>query len=123
MKNPPLLVHTLSVRLPDAEFGALVDRARKESRTLSNFVRLLLTNAQKAGRAIWRAPTHGVGCHMLNVPESICRLRFSNEQVVTSEHMGTTCRGEMVILHWDRNGLLVSVELVSDLKPCQRGVR
>jgi hypothetical protein len=120
VKNPPFLVHTLSVRLPDAEFGALVDRARKESRTLSNFVRLLLMNAQKVGRAIWRAPAHGLGCHTLKVPEDVCRVRFSGEQVANSDHIGTTRRGEMVILHWDRSGFLISVELVSDHKPCQQ---
>jgi hypothetical protein len=44
--KPPVLTETLSVRLPRAEFRALVERARQEWRTLSNLVRLMLRQQQ-----------------------------------------------------------------------------
>jgi predicted DNA-binding protein len=40
--NPQHLSETLSVRLPLDEFRRLAERAHRESRTLSNLVRLIL---------------------------------------------------------------------------------
>ena len=40
--QPQHLTETLSVRLPLPAFRALVERAKSESRTLSNLVRVLL---------------------------------------------------------------------------------
>jgi hypothetical protein len=47
--SPPVLTETLSVRLPLSAFRSLVERAKSESRTLSNLVRVLLEQESSSG--------------------------------------------------------------------------
>lgn len=46
-KKPATLLTTLSVRLDDATFARLVAASQRERRTLSDYVRLLVTECQR----------------------------------------------------------------------------
>lgn len=61
-------------------------------------------------------------CRTLVVPPDVCQLQFSDEPTVRGEHIGDTSRGEMVIIHYNVAGRIVSIELVGDGKPCQENL-
>lgn len=47
-RKPATLLNTLSVRLDDATFARLVDASKRESRSLSDYVRLLVERWERA---------------------------------------------------------------------------
>jgi hypothetical protein len=47
-RKPATLLNTLSVRLDDASFAELVDASKREHRTLSDYVRLLVEEWKRA---------------------------------------------------------------------------
>jgi uncharacterized protein YuzE len=59
-------------------------------------------------------------CNPLHVPSKACYLRFSDDKVARTGHIGTSTRDEMVILDYDASGRIVGIELVSEDKPCQQ---
>lgn len=59
-------------------------------------------------------------CSRLHVPSEACYLRFSDDKVARTEHIGTSTRNELVIMDYDAFGCIVGIELVGDGKPCQQ---
>jgi uncharacterized protein YuzE len=59
-------------------------------------------------------------CIKMNVPPSVCYLRFVGTKAARTEYNGHhTARGEMVIFDLDADGRIVGIELVGEGKPCQ----
>jgi hypothetical protein len=57
-------------------------------------------------------------CLQLNVSIEVCRLRFARGRVENSTNVGYTTRGEMLVAHFDADGLILDIELVGDGKRC-----
>ncbi|MEP7246121.1 MAG: hypothetical protein ABI885_20905 [Gammaproteobacteria bacterium] len=61
-------------------------------------------------------------CHEIDVLPDVCRLRFSTEPVANSDIVGDSTRGEMIVIHHNADGQIVSIELVGDGRACQESV-
>ena len=65
-------------------------------------------------------------CRHLLVPRDVCYVRFTREKLSShydsSEDVGYTRRGEMVIVDYDEDGAILGIELIGSpkaRKPCQ----
>jgi hypothetical protein len=64
-------------------------------------------------------------CLKLRVPNDACNLLFGDDAAVRTtrqssvERLGYTVRGEELLAHYDENGRIIEIDLLSDDKPCQ----
>ena len=61
-----------------------------------------------------------VECRTIEVPKDVCELKFGGKQkdIVSTEEF-TTIRNEMMFVHFNKKGKVISIELIDDKKPCQ----
>jgi hypothetical protein len=57
-------------------------------------------------------------CNSVEVKEDVCELVFAKGQSVDAIEY-KTARGEMMIVHLDKDDKVLSIELIGDKKPCQ----
>ena len=63
----------------------------------------------------------GGTCSIIELPKEICSIEFTDltkEEIIESSDIGSTCRDEMVIVHYNKNGKIVEIELAGGDKPC-----
>ena len=58
-------------------------------------------------------------CNKIKVPIKTCMLEFGKGQEITSEKY-LTCRNETMLINMDIKNRVVSIELLSNKKPCQK---
>lgn len=60
-------------------------------------------------------------CNIIRVPEEVCSLELvdpKEEDIEYSDEIGKTCRNELVIIHRNKEGKIIEIELAGGNKPC-----
>jgi hypothetical protein len=64
-----------------------------------------------------------MSCKEVNIPEDVCRINFADikfqRKIDSSIPMFKTCRGEIIVFDLNKDGEVISIELIGEGKHCQ----
>ena len=64
-------------------------------------------------------PRRSTTCHRIFVTREVCKVILSRGPYHYGKDLGITGRGEMAIGRFNRQGMLIAIELLGARKPCQ----